>query len=553
VISTSDFVYFADRALGGMIDIVTEMGDERANARPDLPGANSPFALLTHCLGVIDAWAGGFIHGRTISRDRLAEFEASGPVSDLVARAANVRIQFHLDVKTAQPDAPLVTMPPSDLLGPPRELTQGAALQHVYEELAQHHGQMQVIRDVMNHAATRSVDTLVTEETDPFAEIDIERLRQVGGAKWQSVDADVIPAWVADMDFGVPPVVKSAIAAALENDLFGYPSRMQADSVLEAFERRMAERFGWEPSPQRTRVFTDLLQVIQVVTELATKPGDGVGIHVPCYPPFLEGLERSGRRIVPLPMIDSEDGWVFDVGNLATSMRSNGVRMLVVVNPQNPTGRVFNRTELGALAACAEELDLVVMSDEIHADLTLDGHQHIPFASISPDAAGRTITTTSATKAFNLAGVRCAVAHFGPSKVWESLGAFPYDILGAPSTMSRLATVAAWTHGDAWRHELLETIAANHRMVHEWVSGSNRNLRHHAAQATYLAWVDFAATPISHDPTTEILTRGRVLLSAGADFSRHTEVDASAFARINLATSSDNLTEILSRIDNVLR
>ncbi len=149
MLSKDDYWYFSDRALTGMMSIVAGLGDELANERPPLAGANSPFALLTHCLGVIDAWVGGFVSGRPVDRDRDAEFGARGDVSALLSTAADVRERFHHDLLAADPAKPLRAQPPESFEGPDRELDTGAALQHVYEELAQHHGQMEQMRDLL--------------------------------------------------------------------------------------------------------------------------------------------------------------------------------------------------------------------------------------------------------------------------------------------------------------------------------------------------------------------------------------------------------------------
>ncbi|MCZ2811956.1 DUF664 domain-containing protein [Modestobacter sp. VKM Ac-2979] len=148
VIDEYDYLYFAERALTGMRRIVLELGDDAANRRAH-EGANTPYALLCHCLAVVETWAGGFVHGRTVDRDRDAEFEASGEVGALADRAGPVMEQFRRDVATAQPHDRLAVEPPADFLGPGRSLTQGAALQHVFEELAQHHGQMEILRDLL--------------------------------------------------------------------------------------------------------------------------------------------------------------------------------------------------------------------------------------------------------------------------------------------------------------------------------------------------------------------------------------------------------------------
>ncbi len=149
MITDDDYLYFACRALDGMIDTVEGLGDELANVRPPLPGANSPYALLTHCLGVTSYWAGALVAGREVARDRDAEFTAAGPVRPLLERAAAARAGLAEDARAAAPADPLRGTPPPGFLGPDRELTQGAALLHVYEELAQHHGQMEIIRDAI--------------------------------------------------------------------------------------------------------------------------------------------------------------------------------------------------------------------------------------------------------------------------------------------------------------------------------------------------------------------------------------------------------------------
>ncbi|MDP4504106.1 MalY/PatB family protein [Nonomuraea turcica] len=383
---------------------------------------------------------------------------------------------------------------------------------------------------------------------DLFEAIDVERLRSGHGVKWGSLPHGTIGAWVADMDFGVPPAVSESILQVTRRADFGYPYWPGADPVIEAFEERMITRHGWRPEPGRARVFSDLLQILQVMIEYATEPGDGVAIHVPAYPPFLASIARAGRRIVPLPMTRGETGWRFQAEGLAGHLREQGCRMLVVVNPQNPTGRVFTPAELGALATAAEDLDLVVLADEIHADLVFAPHRHVPFATIGT-AAARTVTATSATKAFNIAGLRCAVAHIGPDRLRDALDQAPLDFFGTPSTLSRVATVAAWRRSDDWLAALMSTLERNRRLVEEWAATLPWDARYHSPQGTYLSWLDFTASPIGTAAPAERLERlARVKLSEGAEFSQHTTVDTAAFARLNFATSTSNLTEILDRV-----
>lgn len=518
MISAEEYLYYTDRALDGMVRIVTELGDERAGRRP-LPGANSPFALLTHCLGVVEYWAGTLVAGRPSRRDRDAEFTAEGRVGDLVARVGRVRAQFAADVRAAVPhEAPRGT-PPAGFQGPDRVATQGAALQHVFEELAQHHGQMEILRDCI--APARGDETA--------------RLRAGHGVKWGATAPDTIGAWVADMDLGVSPAIRDRLLEVVHREDFGYPFWRGADPVVTAFEDWMRQRHTWDPTPGRTRIFTDLLQILQVIVEHTTAPGDGVAVHVPAYPPFLASIARARRRIVPLPMLDDGTRWTFDTDGL--ERRLAGCRLLVLVNPHNPTGRVFDRAELEALAAVAERLDLVVLADEVHADLTYGPHRHVPFASLDPAVAARTVTMTSATKAFNLAALRLAVAHVGPRRVRAALDAQPLDLYGTPSILGRVATVAAWRESEGWLERTRALLHANRDAV-------AARLPHHPPEATYLSWIRWGGT----DPAGHLERAAKVRLSAGAEFSGGTAVDTGDFVRLNFATGPAVLADLLDRL-----
>ncbi len=390
--------------------------------------------------------------------------------------------------------------------------------------------------------------------SEQFIQIDETRLRTGYGVKWGSLRQDTIGAWVADMDFGIPPAVREKIMEVTQNQDFGYPFWSDGDPVVLAFEDRMRRRYRWTPQPERTRIFTDLIQILQVVIEHATKPSDGIAIHVPSYPPFLASIERSGRRIIPIPMVNSDNGWVFSTDNLTQTLRDQQCTMLVLVNPHNPTGRVFTATELHDLGAVAEELDLTVLADEIHADLTFTPYTHIPFASLNYATAGRSITATSATKAFNIAGMRCAVAHIGSDRVWNLLAREPLDYFGTPSILSRVATLAAWNESDAWLLELLEQLQRNRCLVAEWVETSGVDPNYRSPEATYLSWIDFTNSPLNqNDPAADIFNFGKVLLSKGEEFSRYSSVDSMSFARLNFATSEANLQEILQRFDITLQ
>ncbi len=282
-VSADDYLYFVERALHGMLSIVTEVGDDRCCERPDLSGANSPYGLLTHCLGVVEYWAGTLVAGRSVERDRLTEFGAAGTVAQISARVTSVTDQLARDVTGARSGDALRAEPEAWSLGPDRTLTQGGALLHLYEELAQHHGQMEVLRDAL--AASRGAEPSATASAAAPSEwfaAPLPWLREKRGVKWLRPGPDLLPSWVADMDFPVAPPVREAIEAALGRGDLGYPD-WPRHPLAEAFANRMDRLYGWRPDPSHVRGVTDLIQALQIVLQLASRPGQVVVAHVPNY------------------------------------------------------------------------------------------------------------------------------------------------------------------------------------------------------------------------------------------------------------------------------
>ena len=193
----------------------------------------------------------------------------------------------------------------------------------------------------------------------------------------------------------------------------------------------MAERFGWEPDESRVHDLVDVIQGLRATVHHRSSTGDGIVVHLPAYHPFLHTVDELHRRLVP---VMERDG-AFDYDALEAELARTGARMWILCHPHNPLGHHFERAELERIAAIAERFDLTVISDEIHADLTMPGLRHIPFASLGPEVAARTVTLTSASKAFNLAGLRWAVAHVGDDEMHRILGELPGHYLGAPNLM----------------------------------------------------------------------------------------------------------------------
>ena len=371
-------------------------------------------------------------------------------------------------------------------------------------------------------------------------------LRARGGGKWVRYPADVLPAFVADMDYQVAPPVQAALRRFTDTQDYGYGQMTDMEGLYAAFARWMERRHAWSPDPGLTEANSDVVQGIVAVLTAFTDPGDGVIAQTPIYPPFLTYTEKTGRRVVENPLRDAGDRFEVDLEHLERVARE--ARLLLLCNPHNPTGRVLERSELEAIARIAAVHDLVIVADEIHADLVYPGAAHVPMETI-PGAAERTVTLTSATKGFNIAGVRASVAHFGGAALKERFDArIAERLLGGPSRFGVAATIAAWDEGEAWLDEVMDYLDGNRRRVAEWAG--QMGLGHHLPEATYLAWLDcrHLELPEGTTPQQHFLERARVGLSEGSDFG----APGARHVRLNFATSREILEEILGRLGRAL-
>lgn len=374
-----------------------------------------------------------------------------------------------------------------------------------------------------------------------------EQLRLRRGAKWSKYPPDVLAAWVADMDFPVADPVRSLLAQMVESSDLGYPLGPNPQGLATVFATRMRERFGWSIDPDRVEVLTDVVQGLHLAVELFSEPGDAVITPLPVYPPFLDAVTGNRRESVWMRYERGDRQYGIDFDRLHADIGPR-TRVLLLCNPHNPTGRVHTRAELEALAALAIEHDLVVVSDEIHADLVHPGSVHVPIATLGDDIAARTITLTSASKAFNLAGLRCAVAHFGSAALHRRFRTLHHHARGGIGTLGMAATAAAWSQGQPWLDEVVTYLTDNRELVAAHAEKNWPDVAFHPPQATYLAWMDFGALNLPPFPQAFFLERARVALSAGADFGD----PGSSCARINFATPRPVLRHILQRMDAAL-
>ena len=373
-----------------------------------------------------------------------------------------------------------------------------------------------------------------------------DQLRARNGAKWKMYPADVIPAFVAEMDFKVAPAVQEVIQHFTATQDYGYGQPTDAVPLFEAFTAWMSHRHGWQPDPVLTLANTDVVQGLVATMVAFSQPGDGVIAQTPVYPPFLRFIDSTGRRLVENPLIDDGQRFVVDLEGLERAASS--ATMILLCNPHNPTGRVLERAELEGIATVAADHDLTIVSDEIHADLIYAGATHIPMETI-PVATARTVTLTSATKGFNIPGLRTSIAHFGSAELKERFDkVFPDHLLGGPSRFGVAATIAAWRDAEVWLDEVMRYLDRNRGVVGDWAA--QNALGRCRPESTYLAWLDCRRLdlPDGATPQQYFIDRAKVALSEGSDFGE----PGKGHARLNFATSREILEEILSRLSAAL-
>jgi cystathionine beta-lyase len=366
------------------------------------------------------------------------------------------------------------------------------------------------------------------------------------GEKW-TVYGDALPLWVADMDFAVAEPIRRVLQRAIDASDLGYPIHPLPTDLPELFAARMRERFGWAVEPRRVEVLTDVVQGMNVALLQLSAPGDGAVVQTPIYSPFLRSVEETGRRLAENPLALGPRGYEVDLDGLRRA--AAGARILLLCHPHNPSGRCFRRAELEAIAEVALAHDLSVVSDEIHADLVLSGERFVPFASLGPEVAARTLTLTSASKALNVAGLRCAVGVFGGDALRRRFLGLPRHVRGGIGILGFEATRAAWRHGQPWLDAALEHLRGNRDFVARTVAASLPGVVHHAPEATYLAWLDCRALELRPSPFRFFLERAGVALSDGATFG----TPGAGFVRLNFATSRKIVAEALERMAKALQ
>lgn len=361
--------------------------------------------------------------------------------------------------------------------------------------------------------------------------------------KWNKyAGRDVIPLWVADMDFAAPPAVLAALHARIDHGVFGYSQPWP--SLVEAVVEHLQREYDWTIEPDWLVWLPGLVTGLHVACRAVGAADGAVFTATPIYPPFLHAPANSARKTASVPLVRDEEGWTWDWAATDGALRAAHPGLFLLCHPHNPVGRAWREDELWQVLALAEKHDLVVCSDEIHCDLVLDPtRRHRPFAALSPEAARRSITLMAPSKTFNVPGLGCAFAVISDAALRRAFRSAMNGIVPHVNTLGFVACEAALREGAPWRAELLAYLRGNARCVEQFVAAQPR-LAMTPVEATYLAWIDARGIGIEH-PQRHFEAAG-VGLSDGADFG------APGFVRLNFGCRRALLETALERMTAVL-
>ena len=374
----------------------------------------------------------------------------------------------------------------------------------------------------------------------PFDQVTEATLRRRRSAKWSLYAPDVLPAWVAEMDYPLAGPIRRVLHAAIDDDDCGYADPA---GLGGAFAPWAKARWGWDLAKEDVHVVCDVVTGIAEILRVATAPGDRIVVEPPIYPPFASTVQQLGRVVVEAPLARTEAGHAPDLDAIERAYAS-GARAHLLCSPHNPTGVVYSEAALTRIAELADRHDVLVLADEIHAPLTLPGAIHRPFPTISAAAARRSIVLTSASKTWNLAGLKAAMMIASSDEARAVLARLPPETPYHAGHLGVLAARAAFGEGDEWLASTIAIIDRNRSLLGDLLREHLPSVRWVPPQAGYLTWLDCSALALGPDPAATFLARGKVALSSGPTFG----TQGAGFARLNIATSRTLLEEAVRRM-----
>ena len=370
----------------------------------------------------------------------------------------------------------------------------------------------------------------------------VER-RGTDSNKWHKYGPDVLPLWVADMDFASPPSVVDALRARVEHGVYGY-LREDAPELVEVFTDRCRKRYGWDVPPEAIMLMPGVNPANNVAARTVCVPGDGFVILTPAYPPLLRVPGNVGLE-AQLPVLARRPDGSYEIDfNSFERAITPKTRAFLLCNPHNPVGRVYTLRELERVAETCLRRGLTIIADEIHCDLVYEGHQHVPMASLGPEVAARTITLMAPSKTFNQAGLKASVGIVTDPNLRQRFQAARVDMVQpTANVMGYTAMVAAYRDGGPWHEALLRYLKANRDFLADYVSRHLPGVTMAKPEGTYLAWLDCRPAGLA-DPFTFFLEKAKVALNDGTLFG----APGAGFVRLNFGTTRAHLTEGLQRM-----
>jgi cystathionine beta-lyase len=368
----------------------------------------------------------------------------------------------------------------------------------------------------------------------------LEVLRQRRSAKWQTYPADVLPLTVAEMDFALAAPIAEALREAVQRSDAGYA--MAVPDLGRALAGFAARRWNWDLDPASVTAVTDVGVGVVELLRVLTRPGDAVAISPPVYPPFFDWVAEAGTRLLEVPLACDAAGWHLDLAALEAAFATHPAAY-VLCNPHNPVGRVHSADELAALVRLARIYRVAIVSDEIHGPLVLPGATFTPLLTV-PGAAEVAVSVLSASKAWNLAGLKCAAVVTAAPRMAAVTGRFPADTRWRIGHFGVISAVAAFTAGEPWLDQLLRTLDHRRLLLGDLLGQRLPMLTWHPPEATFLAWLNCTALGPDNQARERFLDRGRVALEPGLHFG----AAGSGYARLNFATSPDILDQATARM-----
>jgi len=371
----------------------------------------------------------------------------------------------------------------------------------------------------------------------------VATLRARGSFKWTAPGPNGFGAAVAEMDFGAAPPILDALSRLAADANFGYLPPYLAGELATACADFMLRRYGWGPDPAHIHPVPDVIKALEIAITHFSRPGSPIILPTPAYMPFLIVPGFLGREIIQVRMLDEGGFFTFDFDAIEAAFRAGG-HLLIFCNPYNPLGRVFTRDEITQLTDVVDRHGGRVFADEIHAPLVYPGVRHIPYASTSGTAAAHSLTATSASKAWNLPGLKCAevILTNGPDQQrWEEMGVFASHGASNPGVV---ANIAAFRHGEAWLDEVLAYLDDSRRLLADLLARHLPRVRYRPPDGTYLAWLDCTAMNLPQSPGALVTDLAHITVVDGPAFGAG---GAGAF-RFNFATPHPILAEMVERI-----